>query len=262
MEVFDYLDHIVQVQSQIFVSVNTYRMSSMTPQGQCRLAPLITLIQDSNPLYDVCVRLMFRLHDGLQHDVLIGHRNRFIDIFSKLKLFYENVRPLQYFSDVIQLPFLPENAPNFSSEVDLGNYITPVMVLQQEHVPSIESLVDLTNKMENLTYSISEENILEEKDIIIRQLQGQLEEKQIELERFSDLANEVTNYKIKNESIALEMATTKEILKNTSVLKDSLELKLSEMSAMEGIVLLKNFIIIVMLPVHICIQVMKLILIA
>lgn len=234
VEVFDYLDHIVQVQSQIFVSVNTYRMSSMTPQGQCRLAPLITLIQDSNPLYDVCVRLMFRLHDGLQHDVLIGHRSRFIDIFSKLKLFYENVRPLQYFSDVIQLPYLPENAPNFSSEVDLGNYITPVMVLEQEHEPSMQSLVDLTNKMENFTYSVAEENILEEKNLIIRELQDRLEEKQMELERYSDLANEVTNCKIKNESIELEMATTKEILKHTSHLKDNLELKLSEMSAMEG----------------------------
>lgn len=233
VEVFDYLDHIIDVETQIFLTINTYRMSSMTPQGQCRLAPLITLIQDSNPLYDICVRLMFRLHDGLPHDVLLGHRNRFNEIFSKLKLFYENVRPLQYFSDVIQLPHLPENAPNFSSEVDLGNYTAPVMVLQQEPEPepTIENLVDVANTTAN---SPSVENMLYEKDVIIAKLQDECHEKQMELERYLDLTNVVRNLQMKNEAIEREMAMTKDILQNTILIKDNLEQKLGEMSSLEG----------------------------
>lgn len=44
----------------------------MTEPGQCRLAPLIPLIHDSNPLYDFVVRIMFRLHSSLPNDVLGG----------------------------------------------------------------------------------------------------------------------------------------------------------------------------------------------
>ncbi|KAI8128469.1 hypothetical protein FF38_00329 [Lucilia cuprina] len=231
VEVFDYLEHILQVQAQIFLAINTYRLSSMTPQGQCRLAPLITLIQDSNPLYDICVRIMFGLHDGLPHDVLMGHRNRFNDIFKKLKAFYESVRPLQYFSDVIQLPHLPENAPNFSSELDLGNYRAPVMVLQQEPEPepepTIESLVDLAHAGDN---NAQTENALDEKELIIRQLTEDLNEKQMALEHYSNLAQQINNYQFKNEALQRELNTTKEMLQSTLHSKDNLEQKLSEMS--------------------------------
>ncbi|XP_065366568.1 huntingtin-interacting protein 1 [Calliphora vicina] len=231
VEVFDYLEHILQVQGQIFLAINSYRLSSMTPQGQCRLAPLITLIQDSNPLYDICVRIMFRLHDGLPHDVLMGHRNRFNEIFKKLKAFYESVRPLQYFSDVIQLPHLPENAPNFSSELDLGNYTAPVMVLQQEPEPepepTIESLVDLANAADN---NAQAENALDEKELIIRQLTEELSEKQMALEHYANLAHQINNYQLKNESLEREMAKARDMLESTLHAKDNLEQKLGEMS--------------------------------
>ncbi|KAM7345767.1 huntingtin interacting protein 1 [Cochliomyia hominivorax] len=231
VEIFDYIEHILQVQAQIFLAINNYRLSSMTPQGQCRLAPLITLIQDSNPLYDLCVRIMFRLHDGLPHDVLMGHRNRFNDIFKKLKAFYESVRPLQYFSDVIQLPHLPEKAPNFSSELDLGNYTAPVMVLPQEPEPepeaTIESLVDLANAAEN---NSATDSAMEEKDHLIRQLTEELSEKQIALEHYSNLAHQINNYQLKNETLEREMVKTKEILQSSLQAKDILEQKLSEMS--------------------------------
>lgn len=228
VEVFDYLEHILQVQSQIFMAINTYRMSSMTPQGQCRLAPLITLIQDSNPLYDLCVRVMFHLHDGLPHDVLTGHRNRFSEIFNKLKAFYENVRPLQYFSDVIQLPHLPENAPNFYSEVDLGNYTAPVMVLPQE--PEPESLVDLANAGDNISQNNSNENAIDEREIIIRQLTDELTEKQMALEHYSNLAHQISNYQHKNENLEREIIQTREELQNAILAKDTLEQKLSEIT--------------------------------
>lgn len=46
----------------------------MTSAGQCRLSPLIPLIQDSSHLYDFLVRLMFKLHSNLPNDVLAGER--------------------------------------------------------------------------------------------------------------------------------------------------------------------------------------------
>lgn len=49
----------------------------MTLAGQCRLSPLIPLIQDSNQLYDFLVRIMFKLHGNLPNDVLQGKKETF-----------------------------------------------------------------------------------------------------------------------------------------------------------------------------------------
>lgn len=58
--------------STVFSSITTFHVNSMTSAGQCRLSPLIPLIQDSSQLYDFLVRIMFKLHSNLPNDVLAG----------------------------------------------------------------------------------------------------------------------------------------------------------------------------------------------
>lgn len=87
----------------VFNSLDMSRASSMTPSGQCRLAPLILCIMDSSSLYDYLVKMLFKLHAGKQFfgliffvfgkllhlysflavppDVLDGHRDRFNNQF-------------------------------------------------------------------------------------------------------------------------------------------------------------------------------------
>lgn len=48
----------------VFNSLDMSRASSMTPSGQCRLAPLILCILDSSSLYDYLVKMLFKLHAG------------------------------------------------------------------------------------------------------------------------------------------------------------------------------------------------------
>lgn len=239
VEIFDYLDCIIALQAVIFQAINTYRMSSMTPQGQCRLAPLVTLIQDSNPLYDLCVRVLFRLHEGISHDILSGHRSRFNDLFNKLKLFYETVRPLQYFSDIIQLPHLPEQAPNFSSVHDVGNYIAPVMHVYQEEeeLPVVEeSLLDLSNASENtapIESPVANEDQVDEAQMMIANLQEELRVRQMHIEQLVNVTREMSNLRVKNEALESEMNLTKEMLRNTTLIKENLESKLKEMEELE-----------------------------
>uniref|UniRef100_A0A182LXA7 I/LWEQ domain-containing protein n=2 Tax=Anopheles culicifacies TaxID=139723 RepID=A0A182LXA7_9DIPT len=151
VEIFDYLDDIVALQATIFNSITTFCVNSMTSPGQCRLAPLIPCIQDSNPLYDMLVRIMFKLHANLPSDLLTGHRQRFNTLFHQLKAFYGQSRNLQYFVNLITVPKLPEAPPNFEQQSDLGNYQTPVVVMpdsdpidnEPEH-PAIDNLIDTT----------------------------------------------------------------------------------------------------------------------
>ncbi|XP_073830021.1 huntingtin interacting protein 1 [Musca autumnalis] len=242
VEIFDYLDCIIALQLVIFQALNTYRLSSMTPQGQCRLAPLVTMIQDANPLYDLCVRVLFRLHDGIPHDILAGHRTRFNELFVKLKLFYESVRPLQYFSDIIQLPHLPDHAPNFSSVHDVGNYIAPVMhVYQEEELPTVEeSLLDLSNSSENNASPTEQqpqtpapEEQIDEAQIMIANLQEELRVRQIHIEQLVNITREMSNLQVRNEALEAEVNLTKEMLRNTNEIKENLEQKLKEMEELE-----------------------------
>lgn len=240
VEIFDYLDDILEVQSRVFTSINAYRMSSMTPQGQCRLAPLITLIQDSNPLYDLCVRVMFKLHDKLPNDILTGHRDRFRELFFKIKTFYDNVRPLQYFSDLIQVPHLPESAPNFTSKVDFGSYVPPVMYVQPDPEPPMETLVDTSISQESaastptatgteVVDNASLQNTIRDYEYALQDVQTELVTLRQNAEmRERNYEHEIT--RLRNEIAGLngELQHTKEICANMQTMKDSLEQKLIE----------------------------------
>lgn len=150
VEMFDYLDDLIALQATIFNSITTFHVNSMTSAGQCRLSPLIPLIQDSNQLYDFLVRIMFKLHGNLPNDVLQGHRDRFRAIFTQLKSFYCQSRNLQYFVNLITVPKLPESAPNFGSQVDFGSYTAPVVVVPVEPEPTeadlVGNLVDMSEE--------------------------------------------------------------------------------------------------------------------
>lgn len=149
IEMFDYLDEIIALQATIFNSITTFAVSSMTAAGQCRLLPLIPCIQDSNQLYDFSVRLMFLLHANLQEDLLVHHRDRFRTIFRQLNSFYKQSGQLQYFVNLITVPVLPKNPPNFLQQSDLGNYTAPRLKIMAEDTVSesdnnsvVDNLVD------------------------------------------------------------------------------------------------------------------------
>lgn len=207
----------------------------MTQQGQCRLAPIITLIQDSNPLYDISVRLMFKLHEKLPNDVLSGHRERFTGLFNKLKFFYESVRPLQYFHDLISVPQLPERSPDFRSQVDFGSYIPPVVTVQSEPDLVVNDLVDTkttANTVEQdpvLVQRINTlENVIEEKNETIERLMEKLSTEEINIERMQQSYRQnILDLQNTNTALSNELATTQEMCSNIRMEKDELELKLA-----------------------------------
>ncbi|XP_015425753.1 PREDICTED: huntingtin-interacting protein 1 isoform X4 [Myotis davidii] len=119
-------------ETAVFNSLDMSRSVSVTTAGQCRLAPLIQVILDCSHLYDYTVKLLFKLHSCLPADTLQGHRDRFMEQFTKLKdLFYRSSN-LQYFKRLIQIPQLPENPPNFLRASALSEHISPVVVIPAE----------------------------------------------------------------------------------------------------------------------------------
>uniref|UniRef100_A0A3Q2P3A4 Huntingtin interacting protein 1 related n=1 Tax=Fundulus heteroclitus TaxID=8078 RepID=A0A3Q2P3A4_FUNHE len=108
---------------------------STTPAGQCRLTPLIPLILDCSFLYHFSVRLLFKLH-SISPDVLLGHRERFRDLFLSLTQFFNRAREIEFFKSIIQIPDLPDAPPNFLRAAALAEYKKPVVLMPGEDRPA------------------------------------------------------------------------------------------------------------------------------
>ncbi|KAJ8415552.1 hypothetical protein AAFF_G00425320 [Aldrovandia affinis] len=132
VEVFDYLDAELKLAETVIRQLNTSIAISTTTSGQCRLAPLIQVIQDCSHLYHYTVKLLFKLHACLPADTLQGHRDRFHDQFHSLKNFLNKARDMLYFKRLIQIPKLPDSPPNFLHASALAEHVKPVVVVEEE----------------------------------------------------------------------------------------------------------------------------------
>ncbi|KAI4820183.1 hypothetical protein KUCAC02_028168 [Chaenocephalus aceratus] len=135
VEVFDYLDTELRLAETVIRQLNTSIAISTLTSGQCRLAPLIQVIQDCSHLYHFTVKLLFKLHACLPADTLQGHRERFHDQFHSLKTFFNRARDMIYFKRLIQIPKLPDSPPNFLHAASLAKHVKPVVVIPDEDYP-------------------------------------------------------------------------------------------------------------------------------
>nr|XP_058896635.1 huntingtin-interacting protein 1-related protein isoform X2 [Kogia breviceps] len=132
VEMFDYMDCALKLSESVFRQLNTAIAVSQMSSGQCRLAPLIQVIQDCSHLYHYTVKLMFQLHSCLPADTLQGHRDRFHEQFHSLRNFFRRASDMLYFKRLIQIPRLPEGPPNFLRASALAEHIKPVVVIPEE----------------------------------------------------------------------------------------------------------------------------------
>ncbi|XP_063050834.1 huntingtin interacting protein 1 related b [Engraulis encrasicolus] len=151
VEVFDYMDAELRVAEAVLRQLNTSIAISTMTSGQCRLAPLIQVIQDCSHLYHYSVKLLFKLHACLPADTLQGHRDRFLDQFHSLKTFFNKARDMLFFKRLIQIPRLPDSPPNFLRASALAEHVKPVVVMPDEEPEpeeaeedEPESLIDIS----------------------------------------------------------------------------------------------------------------------
>ncbi|XP_067430528.1 huntingtin-interacting protein 1-related protein-like [Thunnus thynnus] len=131
-ELLDYMDAGLKMAETVLRQLDANAAKSTTPAGQCRLTPLIPLLLDCSFLYHFSVRLMFKLHSRIAPDVLLGHRERFRDLFTSLTQFFDRAREMEFFKSIIQIPDLPDEPPNFLRAAALAEYKKPVVVMPNE----------------------------------------------------------------------------------------------------------------------------------
>ncbi|TDH02377.1 hypothetical protein EPR50_G00172110 [Perca flavescens] len=131
-ELMDYWDAGLKMEETVLRQLDANGAKSTTPAGQCRLTPLIPLILDCSLLYHFSVLSMFKLHSRIAPDVLLGHRERFRDLFNSLTQFFDRARETEFFKTIIQIPDLPDEPPNFLRASALAEYKKPVVVMPNE----------------------------------------------------------------------------------------------------------------------------------
>ncbi|CAL9682359.1 unnamed protein product [Knipowitschia caucasica] len=137
-DLLEYLDAALKMEDTVLRQFDANGAKSTTASGQCRLTPLIPLILDCSFLYHFSVLLMFKLHSRIAPDILLGHRERFRDMFMSLKQFFNRARETEFFKTFIQIPDLPDEPPNFLRAAALGEYKKPVVLTPGEEHPEEE----------------------------------------------------------------------------------------------------------------------------
>uniref|UniRef100_A0A673YPN7 Huntingtin interacting protein 1 related b n=1 Tax=Salmo trutta TaxID=8032 RepID=A0A673YPN7_SALTR len=199
VEVFDYLDTELRLAETVIRQLNTSIAISTLTSGQCRLSPLIQVIQDCSHLYHFTVKLLFKLHACLPADTLQGHRDRFHDQFHSLKTFFNKARDMMYFKRLIQIPKLPESPPNFLHAASLAKHARPVVVIPDEEEP--EQVDDDDDDPEPLI-NVSDVTM----DIQIENLKRDLELLRTDLERVKGEAQRyITQLKSQINSLEAEL---------------------------------------------------------
>uniref|UniRef100_A0AC35TQV0 ENTH domain-containing protein n=1 Tax=Rhabditophanes sp. KR3021 TaxID=114890 RepID=A0AC35TQV0_9BILA len=205
VEMLDEMDELMTLQAVAYDCVESMRFSSLIPQGQCLLAPLILVILDTSKFYDYLVKIIFKLHAALPADVLSGHRQRFNQLFVKVKKFYEDASKMQFFKYQASIPPIPQNPPDFLVATEFNSYQTPHAYLKGEELDNVSSgdtqsnaddsttIIDLNfddsasmvagnsaanmpSNFNTLFHSIPEPPAQDDRDIQIANLQREIEE--------------------------------------------------------------------------------------
>ncbi|XP_006865544.1 PREDICTED: huntingtin-interacting protein 1-related protein [Chrysochloris asiatica] len=196
VEMFDYMDCELKLSESVFRQLNTAIAVSQMSSGQCRLAPLIQVIQDCSPLYHYTVKLLFKLHACLPADTLQGHRDRFHEQFHSLRNFFRRASDMLYFKRLIQIPRLPEGPPNFLRASALAEHIKPVVVIPEEapEDEEPENLIEISTgppaqeptvvaDLFDQTFGPPNGSVKDDRDLQIENLKREVEMLRTELEK-------------------------------------------------------------------------------
>ncbi|CAL8093271.1 unnamed protein product [Calicophoron daubneyi] len=148
VDLMDLLEEVLIFQKVVLDSLDSTKAAAYTPAGHCRLTPLLLCIQDAATLYELIVRIIFKLHEELGNATISGHRERFAGLHNDLKAFFEYVSRMQYFNSMVQIPTLSPQPPNFCVQSELDQH-TALKVTVHDSSCEEDSLIPIdTNPVE------------------------------------------------------------------------------------------------------------------
>jgi hypothetical protein len=106
----------------------------------------------------MCVKFLSILHNELPSEPLSGFRERFMKLYSELKQFYASCLNIHFLRQIVSIPKMPENPPDFHSSIP--NFNQHHETLQQANVVPVrppspveiesETLIDISHGLDDL----------------------------------------------------------------------------------------------------------------
>ncbi|KAM6156087.1 huntingtin-interacting protein 1-related protein [Rhynchocyon petersi] len=245
VEMFDYMDCELKLSESVFRQLNTAIAVSQMSSGQCRLAPLIQVIQDCSHLYHYTVKLMFKLHSCLPADTLQGHRDRFHEQFHSLRNFFRRASDMIYFKRLIQIPRLPEGPPNFLRASALAEHIKPVVVIPEEapEDEEPENLIEISTgppakepavatDLFEQTFGPPNGSVKDDRDLQIESLKREVEMLRAELEKMKlEAQRYITQLKGQGNALEAELEEQRKQKQRALVDNEQLRHELAQLRA-------------------------------
>ena len=111
----EYESALLSLQGAIFTELDPSKGYS-TQVAQCRVAPLVPVIEDQNGLYDLSYHIMQLLHSNLPAELLAGHRERYYRHYNAMRKFLLTSKSLSYVSSLTKIRDLAIDPPVFVVE--------------------------------------------------------------------------------------------------------------------------------------------------
>uniref|UniRef100_A0A673KWY9 Huntingtin-interacting protein 1-related protein n=1 Tax=Sinocyclocheilus rhinocerous TaxID=307959 RepID=A0A673KWY9_9TELE len=240
VEVFDYMDAELRLAEAVLRQLNMSIAISTLTSGQCKLAPLIQVIQDCSHLYHYTVKLLFKLHacKSSSSDITI-----YILFFFSLKTFLNKARDMLYFKRLIQIPRLPDSPPNFLRASALAEHVKPMVVipdeeeLEEQEEDEPEPLIDVSEAQPSMA-SQPQGDIFDQafgppsdgfddRDLQIEHLKREIELLKAELEKIKGEAQRyITQLKSQINSLETELEEQRVQKQRTLVENEQLRMEL------------------------------------
>ena len=115
VDILEYESSLLSLQGAVFGELDPSK-GYTTQVAQCRVAPLVPVIEDQNGLYDLSYHVMQLLHSNLPAELLAGHRDRYYRHYSAMRKFLLSSKALSYVSTLTKIRELALDPPVFVVE--------------------------------------------------------------------------------------------------------------------------------------------------
>ena len=162
VDILEYESALLSLQGAVFGELDPSK-GYTTQVAQCRVAPLVPVIEDQNGLYDLSYHVMQLLHSNLPAELLAGHRDRYYRHYSAMRKFLLSSRALSYVSTLTKIRELALDPPVFVVE---------------ENFPSEEIMSPLSEEIPPEIFSPHDDDESGKDELIEQLLRENLELKQ------------------------------------------------------------------------------------
>lgn len=133
MELMDLQGRLEGFEKQVFESTH-----GITHSGECRVASLVPLIEESHGIYKFLTSMLSAMHLAVESaEPLMPLVERYNQLFMDLKRFYQAAQRIPYVTSVMNVPELPNEPPSFADIV--VNRVAPKVVAPLPSPPPVLS---------------------------------------------------------------------------------------------------------------------------